>query len=295
MKSFTKWFRWQNLAKEEREEAAAAGNKYRGHWISARGWIDWFGSNDKQISWEVCTGPGLGLSLQSDPSESEVTLIIRPLFFTVYLIFGRLFPESFYPNDPKHKYEAKYINFHIHSWGLWLDLWTPLDSWEQGQRSYSFDIKDNLMGRMERKEIVLKKTTLNIPFPEGNYPVEMTLKQATYSRPRKPWVEEKYEVTVNADKAGGIPVPGKGESSYDCGDTAVMEASYNCYGFSDAIREFQATVRRKRERYGSGNDMYVGKEEEVKADEVEPDPGVQENQGTAFDVSCDGSCGCVCH
>jgi hypothetical protein len=60
----------------------------------------------------------------------------------------------------------------------------------------------------------------------------------------------------------GVPVPGKGENSWDCGEDALYSLSTTAATIDEAIEKFKASVMKTRERYG-GKDWMPMKAEAV--------------------------------
>lgn len=92
-----------------------------------------------------------------------------------------------------------------------------------------------------------------VPMPEGTYDATVELKRGTWKRRRLfvwlPRVHQfRYEITP--DKP--IPVPGKGENSWDCGDDATHAMSGPGRTASVAVAELVQSIYRDRTAYGSG-------------------------------------------
>jgi len=51
----------------------------------------------------------------------------------------------------------------------------------------------------------------------------------------------------------GIPVPGKGSASYNCGEDAIFSAGSSANNHSESFSNFHGSVMRSRDRYGSGH------------------------------------------
>lgn len=59
-----------------------------------------------------------------------------------------------------------------------------------------------------------------VAMPEGRYQATVTRVDETWKRPRSPRVRKAVAWEVQVE--GGIPVPGKGENSWDCDDDAIF-------------------------------------------------------------------------
>jgi hypothetical protein len=84
-------------------------------------------------------------------------------------------------------------------------------------------LTDALFGRPKHSLEVLSEQ--DITMPEGKYPAHVKRERRTWKRPRwfTPLVREYWDVDVE----GGIPVPGKGENSWDCDDDAIFASSFS--------------------------------------------------------------------
>lgn len=130
------------------------------------------------------------------------------------------------------------------------------------------------------KPAVVDKTISAVYLPEGAYPVTVTLKrrrwrvlvgpyrpsrrskcQVRFYLPVLRRVSYSAEIDAAADGAKGLPIPGKGENSWDCGQDALMATSVKVAKPDDvrdrewlapAIAKATESVLRSRLRYGSG-------------------------------------------
>ena len=61
--------------------------------------------------------------------------------------------------------------------------------------------------------------------PEGKYPAHVKRERRTWKRPR--WFTPLVRGYWDVDVESGIPVPGKGENSWDCDDDAIFASSFS--------------------------------------------------------------------
>lgn len=101
---------------------------------------------------------------------------------------------------------------------------------------------------LEEKDVVLV-------MPEGRYKAKLSVDQVERRRPRWPFgVVRGFASDLRVD--GGVPIPGKGENSYDCADDAIY-SSGRWYDASERIDEqvvlsdFAFSTLKRRVRYGS--------------------------------------------
>ena len=92
-----------------------------------------------------------------------------------------------------------------------------------------------------------------IPMPEGNYDATVNLIRGTWRRRRlfrfTPKVH-RFRAEIIPDTP--IPVPGKGENSWDCDDDYISESSGPWRTAEEAVAGIIRSVYRDRTRYGNG-------------------------------------------
>lgn len=107
--------------------------------------------------------------------------------------------------------------------------------------------------RHEKDESAVRTATVVVRLPEGDYPATYTAERVRWQRPR--WFRAPWVWRCSIEVEGGVPVPGKGENSWDCGDDAthsiafaVTEEPMEPY---EAAQRFAMDVLRSRQRHGS--------------------------------------------
>lgn len=137
-------------------------------------------------------------------------------------------------------------------WSLWEDIneMRSCDPWWYRGRLGLNDIATLLFGR-ERVECatIEEKLTL-IDMPERKYPATFKRERMVWTRPRLPRFLSHARITSSVDVHGGVPIPGKGENSWDCDDDALFSQSSAAATEAEAVASFCAAVMRDRERYG---------------------------------------------
>lgn len=108
---------------------------------------------------------------------------------------------------------------------------------------------DTLLGRHEHRSEELQARDVQIPMPEGNYTATAKLERATWKRPRWPFAKTILRVSIDIPK--GIPVPGKGENSWDCGPDATFGLTTPARTIEDGIGQLVASVLHDRKRRGA--------------------------------------------
>lgn len=126
--------------------------------------------------------------------------------------------------------------------------------------------------RPGRSSRTLATEIVGVPMPEGVYKARVELRETTWKRPRWPWPhkDRSYHLTVLSrptpdgpriehdehgnQKPGYIPVPGKGESSWDCGPDGIFSQIGPGRTVEDAVRSVRESALRKRRDRGYSDD-----------------------------------------
>ncbi len=128
---------------------------------------------------------------------------------------------------------------------LWHD-WKGLYS---GGLHWYWSYVNAIFGRREHKAEVLSKWTAVVPMPEGGYQAQIELKRAEWRRPRWPIV--KREVYANVKFETPVPIEGKGESEWDCGEDAIYEMGVKASTVAEAVGAAVTRVFDRRMRHGT--------------------------------------------
>lgn len=134
-------------------------------------------------------------------------------------------------------------------WRLWVD-----DSGWTNNRPRWRDGSVNLVDLALGKEEVIPLSTyvtheVLVPMVERAYKGKCTIQHYARKRPR--WFA-RFSTTATIDMAKGeqIPIPGKGENSYDCGDDATYAMSVPATTVHEAVSRLVASVLRTRSQRG---------------------------------------------
>jgi hypothetical protein len=192
-----------------------------------------------------------------EPMEGEV--VLSAAFPPVALWFGvrnyRMVDRLMGDRD------AREIRFAAHDGSVWWSLWTNPDKWSSRTprwRQGAFSVLDAILGPQEMKrEPVGDPEVVTIPMPEGNYLGRSTIERCTWKRPR--WFAERWssaKVTMDPREDASfkpIPIPGKGENSYDIDDDALYTMSTKARSHGEAVAKVVENVLTTRERRGGLN------------------------------------------
>ena len=150
--------------------------------------------------------------------------------------------------------EDREIGFRTHDgaiwWTIWRDAWAGWDRSVPRWREGSWHPLDTFFGReVAASREIDAFVDVPIAMPERTYSAKVVLVERTLTRPRLPWLRKVWTSAV-VDLSPPIPVPGKGENSWDCGDDALHGGSYAAASLHEAIAAVTSSVWRSRIRYG---------------------------------------------
>lgn len=132
-------------------------------------------------------------------------------------------------------------------WSFWHDSmgWSSkTPKWRHG----SFNPIDFLLGHREYSDEIIEEREIEISMPEATYRGTAQLKNAYWKRPRWPW--RLKVVRAEIETPDGVPFPGKGTSSWNCGQDATYSMTCPADSIEQGIEAFKASVERDRLRYG---------------------------------------------
>lgn len=253
----------QDLTKSEAGIALRTGGIFREGRAKWTLRDDYNGQREKALGleWHLFTrGSSGGANFHVEPSgDHDFTLHVGVpwvaqlwLHVNGYLhsLHERLRPTG----QPRKKdwYEDREIGFSVHDGTIHWRVWMDPDSWSSsdGWRNSSFSYVDFILGKTEHHSEILREVETVIPMPEGPYPAKVVFTRDTWKRPRG-----RTSVVLRADVTPDkpVPVPGKGENSWDCGDDFISCQIGPGATVAEAVSNFVASVLTKRERYGGSN------------------------------------------
>lgn len=113
-------------------------------------------------------------------------------------------------------------------------------------------LRDRALGKLEHSEDELRVVETVIPMPEGNYPATVRLTRAMWRRRRWP-LSRRVVLRGHVEMKVPIPVPGKGENSWDIDDDAHYGVTCPARSVSEAVSAVAQGALRDRERYAGPN------------------------------------------
>jgi hypothetical protein len=147
-------------------------------------------------------------------------------------------------------------------WKIWMDphSWSSKNPrWRDG----SFDLAKFFFGKLEYSTKDISEHDLTAPMPEGNYPVHVKMFESFWRRSR--WFGKslmRAEITVKSK--GGIPMPGKGENSWDCGMDGTYAMTLTANNPAEAVGKLITDVLQDRYKRGGPWVELTPKEREIK-------------------------------
>jgi hypothetical protein len=145
----------------------------------------------------------------------------------------------------------------FHNGAVWVNWGLPADEWKSTYpkwRHWNFNPTDWLLGDFKHSKKDLETHKVLIPMPEKAYPATITLFESTWGRKRWPWVKKMVRANIDIEEQGGIPFPGKGENSWDCGMDGLGSLTTHAETVHDAVAATVASVYQSRKRYAGSWD-----------------------------------------
>lgn len=240
-------FHWQNL---NEKPAGRMGSPLR----NGRAWLRVFGVG-LNWQWVWFGGDSAGVTLRAAQSE-DIGFYFHfglPFVFSLYwTLWGGPFARlaSWLLKRSGARYDDREISLRFFDTAVWWYLWHDPDSWSSGTprwRCGSFHFDDFLLGSRVYSERTLSEHATRIAMPEGEYDATVRLLESTWKRPR--WFAKRL-VRSEVSVPNGIPFPGKGENSWDCGEDALFSQTSTATTVEKAIANVVESVLRSRRRNG---------------------------------------------
>ena len=234
---------WQDLNDDKR------------YWFHGRRWIYLLLGRDHELSSVPCLylswaipdkSFALEMAIGGEDREIKFSISIPPisLWIGIHNIINRKF------NEKINKYDhPRYTGIRIFANTIWLNFlhddsgWGDWRGWEK-----SLNLADLLFGRTEYLTEEIRKGEASIYLPEGKYDLKCRLYWGIWTRPRFPgkrWVKR-----CEIEPVRPIPIPGKGENSWDDGENASFGCTLMARSINDAVSQYLASINETRLKYG---------------------------------------------
>lgn len=192
--------------------------------------------------------------------DDDVTVSAACRLFAAWLSLDNVFPRRWrYRKDARgHYISDKRVSISCHNGGLYWHIWTPTDEWSSKTprwRDGSWHPLDTLLGRRVSRIVEDEPEPCEIVMPEASYPATAKRYTQAWTRPRWPrWPLTIRRTGVEVEIPGGVPVPGKGENSWDCGEDAIFATGVALAPDGDmrmACEKVAMDAMRTRQRYAA--------------------------------------------
>lgn len=242
----TVWFSSQNLNEDENGDPKGLPTHGRCWLFTPHGRYsaEW----NLSKSWKSAIRV-LGVDAHSDGEDGGLDTSIS--IFPVALYLSNPVPLKWWKENVKYSnrnFFSVYLTpegaLHWQFGGDTMSWSSKTPKWKHG----SFDFVDAVLGERVYKEGTPEERQVQIPMPEGVYDATVKLQTDTWTRPRG---RTEAIRRAHVDIPLGIPFPGKGENSWDCGE----DATYGYTGPADSVEAAIASVvarvlTNRRERGG---------------------------------------------
>lgn len=244
---------WQNL-----DERPGDGWKASGHgWRHGRAWLTAIGV-DLRLEWVLLRlgWPSIGIGGDmEDGFKAHIALPLLSLCFAISLPFA-WFKAWAYVNDNRN------ADIRMFDGTIWISLWAnemcqrygkDVSFWHPDKRRITLRVDDWLMGTRTHTSREIEKAAVLVPMPERSYRWTASLHAGEWGRSRWPFKMRLLTVKLDCAEGEQIPVPGKGENSWDCGQDATYSMSCAARTVEDGIGALVASAMRTRAERGGRN------------------------------------------
>ena len=230
-------------------------------WTHGRAWL-FLKDTIFNVEWEVWS-KRFGITLGLGYYDCALSFSLSLWFFSFHWHVDNHKLESWIRHKIKRPGETygngRAIGVTVHNWAIWVNLWQdPMETRSSDPKWWAFniDIQKLLIGKAKYTEEVLSQGNTDVIMPENRYPAKFSIIRQTWTYTR--WFFAKQRDFMKLEMEGkGIPIPGKGENSYDCGDDAIRGAStpvdfdHPNFTLKYALEDFAFSVLRTRAKYAS--------------------------------------------
>lgn len=219
--------------------------------------VEWvFGGKALCTGFELSTGEGsLHFSLGFWKLFTFYFKFSQPWVGTLLYVPPDERMRSTYNYKPQHDWGNHYIvSLKVHDGYVWWEFFQSSMEWKSGDppwRTHCFHVKDWVLGKEVYSSEVLETRQVGVPMPEATYAATAKLTLDRW----KGRFHTKSVKRVIIDMAEGqqIPVPGKGENSWDCGEDATYSITCAAHTIEEGVGHLVGSVLRTRWRRGGRN------------------------------------------
>lgn len=175
------------------------------------------------------------------------------LFFSVWLTFDGFW--NWKGRLERLLYDGRETGISIHDWTLRVNIWAKEMEWSRRWREvgiqWHWTPADFFLGRWKNSSELVEKKLRHVYMPEAAYRIEIEIRDDYWRRRYFPFLK-KIMRRAHVECLDPIPHPGKGTTSYNCGEDATYGSTFPCKTVDEAVAHMFTTSMKSRERYGNG-------------------------------------------
>jgi hypothetical protein len=146
------------------------------------------------------------------------------------------------------------VGIHVRNGGIDWNLWADTMSWSKKTPRWKdghIALVELLLGRTRYESFPIEERIVSIPMPEGIYKAVVHHTEDVW---RRRWWTCKRVKRVKMEMKQGIPVPGKGTCSYNCGNDAIYSMSCPANNIARGVGHLVGSILQSRVQYGGYSD-----------------------------------------
>lgn len=216
-----------------------------------RGWRGWINFGDYGLSLETYLRGlqfGVGFDLKNSDADNLFTVHFKVPGISIY--FSVDVPWKLKRQICPDGNEGRHIGIDFINDSICFNFWHNGEYNVPWYRHFYVCPKDIILGSAKCTTEIIDQGKCEVPMIEGVYPATWKFEKRTWKRTRWPFPLTRLSTDISIDHPGGIPFPGKGESSWDCGDTGLCATGVNGHDVAKAVKHVQDAVNEYRQKRG---------------------------------------------
>jgi hypothetical protein len=159
----------------------------------------------------------------------------------------------------KVEYDSRVFAFTVDGRGFRWECWAKDGHWSRSDpwwMNQSREWERLFFGKTATEDEIVDSGATLVPMPEANYSAtfKITRYEKSYVGPlgrlRDATLGKRSHFVTEIKPGNPVPVPGKGENSYDCGDDAIYSSSVGGRNVDAAVARLIESALRDRRLYG---------------------------------------------
>lgn len=237
--------RMQNLRDSDHER--------QWYYFHRRGWIGWPAWFEWEMAIKKKVFPDfLGAYIRfggMDENRSigfNISFLIFHLFWTLPKALPKRLAKDY------ECFEEPRFSVIFHGASIHISFW---------RKTWVIRLDEKLFGRRSVEYLnAVDYKNVEIAMPERVYHANVRISHDTWTYKRWPWWPLKKIIPrshIDVIEKTGIPTPGKGTMSYNCGDDGIFGLCCPAKNLDEAVENLRSSVIADRNKYGSGINMYL--------------------------------------